>query len=74
VLSVFRLIDQYAHGQVNLDNLRLFMARFPSSQDVDEMDLTNWITRYDKDVDGGLKFTDLVETFQTLSNYQPKVV
>lgn len=50
------------------------MANFACAQDIDESDLSNWIKRYDKDVDGGLSFTDLVDTFQTLSNYQPKVV
>ena len=34
----------------------------------------NWIRRFDKDVDGGLKFVDLVNALQTMTNYQPKNV
>lgn len=60
VLSIFRLIDEYSHGKVNLDNLRLFMGRFQCAQDLDETDLSNWIKRYDTDVDGGLSFVDLL--------------
>ena len=25
VLAIFRIIDQYAHGKVNIDNLRIYM-------------------------------------------------
>ena len=74
VLAIFRLIDQYSHGKVNLDNLRIFMQKFECAQDLDEVDLNNWIKRYDTDVDGGLKFVDVVNALQTQTNYQPKLV
>ena len=50
------------------------MSQFECAQQLDETDLGNWIKRYDTDVDGGLKFIDLVNALQTLTNYQPKVV
>ena len=62
MLEIFRHIDQYAHGKVNMDNLRLFLANFECAQDLDERDLSNWIRRYDTDVDGGLSFIDLVNS------------
>ena len=74
VLSIFRAIDKYAHGKVNADNLRLFLRRFECSKTLDESDIRAWISRYDRDVDGGLDFVDLVNALQTMTNYQPKVV
>jgi Ca2+-binding EF-hand superfamily protein len=69
VLAIFRLIDQYSHGKVVLDNLRIFMSKFECAQDLDEVDLGNWIKRYDSDADGGLKFVDLINALQTQTNY-----
>ena len=74
VLSIFRAIDRYAHGKVNADNLRLFLRGFECSKALDESDISTWIARFDRDVDGGLDFVDLVNALQTMTNYQPKVV
>ena len=74
ILSIFRMIDKYAHGKVNSDNLRVFLARFSCAAELEHTDIVNWIRRFDKDVDGGLKFVDLVNAMQTLTNYQPKTV
>ena len=41
------------------------MQKFECAQDLDEVDLNNWIKRYDTDVDGGLKFVDVVNALQT---------
>ena len=68
------MIDKYAHGKVNSDNLRVFLARFSCAAELEHTDIVNWIRRFDKDVDGGLKFVDLVNAMQTLTNYQPKIV
>ena len=59
---------------MNADNLRLFLRRFECSKTLDESDIRAWISRYDRDVDGGLDFVDLVNALQTMTNYQPKVV
>ena len=74
VLSIFRAIDKYAHGKVNADNLRLFLRKFECSKALDESDISSWISRFDRDVDGGLDFVDVVNAMQTMTNYQPKVV
>ena len=44
------------------------------AQDLEHQDIVNWIRRFDKDVDGALKFVDLVNALQTMTNYQPKSV
>ena len=59
---------------MNADNLRLFLRSFECSKSLDESDISCWIARYDRDVDGGLDFVDLVNALQTMTNYQPKVV
>ena len=74
ILSIFRTIDKYAHGKINSDNLRLFLRQFECSKELNENDISNWIARYDQDVDGGLGFTDLINALQTMTNYQPKTV
>ena len=68
------MIDQYAHGKINSDNLRVFLSQFACANDVEHEDIQNWVRRYDKDVDGGLKFVDLVNALQTMTNYKPKAV
>ena len=45
------------------------MSKFECAQDLDEVDLGNWIKRYDSDADGGLKFVDLINALQTQTNY-----
>ena len=74
ILSIFRMIDKYAHGKINCDNLRVFLSKFACASEIEHVDIVNWIKRYDKDVDGGLKFVDLVNALQTMTNYQPKSV
>ncbi len=68
-MSIFRTIDKYAHGKINSDNLRLFLRQFECSKELNENDISNWIARYDQDVDGGLGFTDLINALQTMTNY-----
>lgn len=51
MLEIFRCIDQYAHGYINNDNLRVFLKGFDFCIDIDEDDLANYIRRYDRDVD-----------------------
>jgi len=60
MLEIFRHIDQYAHGNINADNLRVFFTGFEFCNDLDEEDIINWIRRYDRDVDGRLDFADFV--------------
>lgn len=74
ILTIFRLMDKYAHGKINADNLRVFLSKFDCAAEVEHTDIVNWIRRFDKDVDGGLKFVDLVNALQTMTNYQPKEV
>ena len=69
ILSIFRLIDKYSHGKINSDNLRVFLGKHMCAQDLDHTDISNWIRRFDKDVDGELKFVDLVNAMQTMTNY-----
>ena len=73
-MSIFRIIDKYSHGVVNSDNLRVFLSQHECAQELEHSDIVNYIKRYDKDVDGGLKFVDLVNALQTMTNYNPKSV
>ena len=68
------MIDKYSHGKVNADNLRIFLAKHACASELEHSDVTNWIRRYDKDVDGGLKFVDMVNALQTMTNFQPHSV
>ena len=63
------MIDRYAHGKINADNLRVFLSHYESAAEVEHTDIVNWIRRFDKDVDGGLQFVDLVNALQTMTNY-----
>ena len=74
ILAIFRLIDKYSHGKINADNLRVFLSHHECAAEVEYTDIINWIRRFDKDVDGGLQFVDLVNALQTMTNYQPKNV
>lgn len=67
ILAVFRLIDQYSHGKVTTDNLRIFLSKFDCCADLTESDLKAWIARHDKDVDGGLNFVELIGALQTIA-------
>ena len=74
ILSIFRLIDRYAHGKINSDNLRVFLAEHTCASELHHEDIVNYIRRFDRDVDGGLKFIDLVNALQTMTNFNPKRV
>jgi Ca2+-binding EF-hand superfamily protein len=60
LLEIFRHIDQFAHGNINSDNLRVFFKGFDFAADLEETDVQNWIRRYDRDVDGKLDYSDFV--------------
>jgi len=68
------MIDKYSHGVVNSDNMRVFLSQHECAQELEHTDIVNYIKRFDKDVDGGLKFVDLVNALQTMTNYNPKSV
>ena len=68
-LEIFRAIDQFAHGSVNTDNLRVFFLNFPFCNDLDEADLKNWLRRYDRDADGKLDYADFVRSLGPYCNY-----
>lgn len=52
---------------ITSDNLRVFMGKFETSAELNDQDFTAWITRNDKDVDGGLNFIELVGALQSVS-------
>ena len=60
MLEIFRHIDQYAHGHINADNLRVFFRGFDFCSDLEEEDLLSWLRRYDRDVDQRLDYADFV--------------
>lgn len=70
ILSIFRAIDQFSHGKVTSDNLRTFLLNFDFAAKLEGEDIKNWIRRYDRDCDGGLMFSDLVNALQTMTNYK----
>lgn len=70
ILSIFRTIDQYSHGKITSDNLRIFTSKFESCADLTDEDLGAFILRNDKDVDGGLNFLELVDALQAIARNQ----
>jgi len=68
------MIDKYSHGKINADNLRVFLSQHECASELQHEDIVSYIRRYDKDVDGGLKFVDLVNALQTMTNFNPKKV
>jgi len=54
---------------VRADNLRVFLKNFPCARLLDEEDICAWVSRFDRNVDGGLSFSDLVSSLQTMTNY-----
>ena len=60
ILEIFRCVDQYAHGFINQDNLRVFLRGFEFCIGIDEEDILNYIRRYDRDVDRQLDYADFV--------------
>ena len=69
MLEVFRHIDQFAHGTINPDNLRVFFRSFEFCNDLDEEDILNWIRRYDRDVDMKLDYSDFVTSLGPYCQY-----
>ena len=72
MLEIFRHIDQFAHGNINADNLRVFFRGFEFCADIDEEDIQNWIRRYDRDVDMRLDFADFVRSVAPFCQYNQK--
>jgi hypothetical protein len=72
MLEIFRHIDQYAHGSINADNLRVFFTGFSFCNDLDEEDILNWLRRYDRDVDAKLDFADFVTGLSPFCQYSQK--
>jgi hypothetical protein len=72
LLEIFRHIDQFAHGTINADNLRVFFRGFDFASDLEEEDIQNWIRRYDRDVDQRLDFADFVTSLGPFCNYNQK--
>jgi Ca2+-binding EF-hand superfamily protein len=72
MLEIFRHIDQYAHGTINADNLRVFFTGYSFCNDMDEEDILNWIRRYDRDVDSKLDFADMVTGLSPFCQYSQK--
>lgn len=72
MLEIFRHIDQFAHGHINPDNLRVFFRSFDFCSDLDEEDLLNWIRRYDRDVDQKLDYADFVTSLGPYCQYSQK--
>jgi Ca2+-binding EF-hand superfamily protein len=72
MLEIFRHMDKFAHGNINCDNLRVFMRNFDFCADLEEEDLQNWIRRYDRDVDSRLDFADFVKAMGPYCQYTQK--
>lgn len=72
MLGIFRAIDQFSHGKLNGDNLRVFLRNFESSGQVSDDDIKMWIRRFDTNVDAALDFADVVTAFTQLGNYKRK--
>jgi len=72
MLEIFRHIDQFAHGNINADNLRVFFRNFEFCNDLEEEDLLNWIRRYDRDVDMKLDYSDFVNSLGPYCQYTQK--
>lgn len=72
ILEIFRHIDQFAHGKINADNLRVFFLGFPFCSDLDEEDIQNWIRRYDRDADMQLDYADFVTSLGPYCNFVQK--
>lgn len=71
-MEIFRHIDQFAHGTINPDNLRVFFRNFEFCNDLEEEDILNWIRRYDKDCDLHLDFADFVTSLGPYCQYTQK--
>lgn len=48
----------------------MFLNNYDVAAQLSEEDVAGWIRRYDLDADGGLRFGDLVNALQTMTNYQ----
>jgi len=72
MMEIFRHIDQFAHGNINCDNLRVYLKSFGFCADIEEEDIQNWIRRYDRDVDMRLDFADFVRSLGPYCQYNQK--
>ena len=72
MLEIFRHIDQFAHGNINTDNLRVFFKSWDFCADLEESDMKNWIRRYDRDVDGKLDYSDFVTSLGPYCQYRKR--
>lgn len=72
MLEIFRHIDQFAHGTVNCDNLRVYLKNFDFCADLMEEDIQNWIRRYDRDVDLKLSYADFVKSLGPYCQYSER--
>ena len=72
MLEIFRCIDQFAHGYINQDNLRVFFKGFDFCIDLDEDDLAAYIRRYDRDVDKQLDYADFVRALGPYCQYNQR--
>ena len=64
-----READQSDDHKPNPLSLRTFLLNFEVAYEVQEDDIKSWIKRYASDNDGGLRFPDLVNAMQTMTNY-----
>ena len=74
IMEIFRTVDRFQQGVITPDNLRIFLQEFECSLGLNQSDITNWIKRYDTDVDNKLTFIDFVNSLSCATCYQPKVV
>jgi hypothetical protein len=47
----------------------MFLLNFDCASELQEFDLQNWVRRYNRNADPGLRYTDMVNCFQTMSPY-----
>eukprot|EP00347_Sterkiella_histriomuscorum_P013526 403364375 len=71
-LEAFRIIDEYSHGNVNNDNLRVFLRQYDSFASVAEEDMTKLIRKYDKDSDKAWSFREFINAINPLSQFSLK--
>ena len=54
---------------VTADNLRVFLKNFTCARLLNEDDIKAWVSRFDRNVDGKMSFSDLVGALQTMTNF-----
>ena len=68
-LNIFRAIDQFGMGCINVDNLRCWLQTFDVAAPLNDEDLANWIRRFDCSGNKKLKFGDFCVALTTMCNY-----